>query len=319
MAAVVFEDLSGTATTPNSQSANPYQPLIENANNDPLQIQSRYSTHRTTRNEVQRSIILDPSFSAWTLDPILAKLDGPNKDPGFVDDRFCLVFWGRPPRHIRDMIDNIQQELRSVVPDMWFMPLENLHITVLELIFSVSESEVERIVETLLQNGTAEKIANTTFDLPQCQRPRLVRPMISFDAAAMALSFVPAAGENQQQNAEEELEEGSSRGKFTYHHLRKDIYDKVVAAGIKPASRYAVPSAHLTIARFINQNGFLCDDGVTFDHAKVKRVIDKIEELNDRLQAQYWPKTDAAGGIPHGGDWTIGQEKGLDFHTNQLV
>lgn len=35
MAAVVFEDLSGTAT-PVSESDNPYQPLIDSANDDPV-------------------------------------------------------------------------------------------------------------------------------------------------------------------------------------------------------------------------------------------------------------------------------------------
>lgn len=50
------------------------------------------------------------------IDPILAKLDGPNKDPAFEDERNCIVFWGRPPQHIRDMIGEIQEELRSVAP-----------------------------------------------------------------------------------------------------------------------------------------------------------------------------------------------------------
>jgi hypothetical protein len=61
-------------------------------------------------------MILDPSFAGWTLDPILAKLDGPNKDPAFIDERFCLVFWGRPPDHIRKMIYDIQQEIREIAP-----------------------------------------------------------------------------------------------------------------------------------------------------------------------------------------------------------
>jgi hypothetical protein len=193
---------------------------------------------------------------------------------------------------------------------MWLMPPDNLHITVLELIFSVPEPEMQRIVDTLLANGTAEEIANTTFNQPHC-RPRLVKPMVSFDAAAMALSFVPAAGEKQQNP-----EDGGDGDDFTYHHLRRDIYDKVVAAGVKPASRYAVPSAHLTIARFINQNGFVGEDGMAFDREKVKGVIEKIEEVNERLQAKYWPSDDA--GIPTGGDWRIGQEKGLDFRKGTL-
>lgn len=82
------------------------------------EIQVRYTTHRTTRTGLQRSKILDPSFSEWMIDPILAKLDGPNKDPAFKDERNCIVFWGRPPQHIRDMIGEIQEELRSVAPGM---------------------------------------------------------------------------------------------------------------------------------------------------------------------------------------------------------
>lgn len=44
MAAVVFEDLSGTAT-PVSESDNPYQPLIDSANDDPVcEPQTHYLT-----------------------------------------------------------------------------------------------------------------------------------------------------------------------------------------------------------------------------------------------------------------------------------
>ncbi|KAI7972618.1 hypothetical protein EIK77_009081 [Talaromyces pinophilus] len=235
------------------------------------------------------------------IDPILAKLDGPNKDPAYEDERNCIVFWGRPPQHIRDMIGDVQEELRSVAPDMWFMPLQNLHITVLEVVFSVTEPEVNKMVSTLLQDGAAEKIANITLQY----RPRLVKPMISYDAAAMALSFVPAAGEGEGKTVDDD--------KFTYHHLRREVYDKVLAAGVKPASRYAVPSAHLTIGRFINQNGFISDG--SFDHEKAKKVIEKIEEINDRLQKKYWPTEE---GVPEGGEWTIGQEKGLDFRKGRL-
>lgn len=183
--------------------------------------------------------------------------------------------------------------------DLWFMPLQNLHITVLEVVFSVTEPEVNKLVSTLLQDGAAERIANTTL---QC-RPRLVKPMISYDAAAMALSFVPAAGEGKTVDDD----------KFTYHHLRRDVFDKVAAAGVKPASRYAVPSAHLTIGRFINQNGFVSNG--TFDREKAKKVIDKIEEINERLQKRYWP---TEKGVPERGEWTIGQEKGLDFRKGTL-
>lgn len=186
------------------------------------------------------------------------------------------------------------------------MPLQNLHITVLEVIFSVTEPEVNQLVSTLLKDGSAEKIANITLN----HRARLIKPMVSFDAAALALSFVPAAGEGKPSDDAED-------DKFTYHHLRREVYDQCVAAGVKPASRYAVPSAHLTIGRFINQNGFVRDGalGTTFDHGKAKDVIDKIEQINAKLQAKYWPTAD---GIPQGGEWTVGQEKGLDFRKGTL-
>lgn len=185
---------------------------------------------------------------------------------------------------------------------MWFMPLNNLHITVMEVIHSLTEPEMEDIVSTLLRDGAAEEIANTTFR----RQTRLIKPMISYDTAAMALSFVPAAGEGR---------DSISDDTYTYHHLRRDIFDGVKAAGFPPASRYAVPSAHLTIGRFITQDGFQ-DGAGQVDRARVKEVMDMIDHLNARLQAQYWPTED--GKIPVGGDWTVGQEKGLDFRKGRL-
>ena len=44
------------------------------------------------------------------------KLDGPNKESGYVDPRNCLVFWARPPRKVRRLIGEIQEKLRAVAP-----------------------------------------------------------------------------------------------------------------------------------------------------------------------------------------------------------
>lgn len=80
------------------------------------QIQARYEAHRRTRNEQQRSKLLDPAFAGVTLDPILQRIHDPKIEPGYVDPRHCLVFWARPPEKIRCLIGELQRKLRSVAP-----------------------------------------------------------------------------------------------------------------------------------------------------------------------------------------------------------
>ncbi|KAL2000651.1 hypothetical protein VTN02DRAFT_2790 [Thermoascus thermophilus] len=191
------------------------------------------------------------------------------------------------------------------------MPPEKLHMTTLELAHSLTEPEMEAIVSTVKQTGISHIV-----DYTLGHQARLIKPMISYDASAMALSFVPAAGEGAGMHRSAEAD------KYTYHHLRRDIYDKAATAGIQVASRYTVPSAHITIARFVTQDGFLregaAEDGRPsgVDHDRVKELIEKIEEINRRLQSEYWPKED--GNIKQGGEWIVGQEKGLDFRKGRL-
>jgi hypothetical protein len=188
------------------------------------------------------------------------------------------------------------------------MPLENLHLTVIELAHSLTRSEIDRMVSNLQTSGAADEIVNYTLH----HRARLIKPLISYDASAMALSFLPAAGE---------CTPDSDADDYTYHHLRRDIYDKCVAGGVKPASRYSVPSAHLTIARFITQEGWLKEGEEPgslpeVDYQLVKALREKIDTLNTALLKDYWPQRD--GTIPAGGDWIVGREKGLDFRKGQV-
>ncbi|KAJ9235394.1 hypothetical protein DTO166G5_4675 [Paecilomyces variotii] len=305
----LYQDLSGTVT-PLPEGSNPYQPLILASNDDPVELQARYETHRSTRNALQKAKLLDPSFAGFNCDEILAKLDGPNKDPGFVDTRHCLVFWARPPQHIKAMVDMIQREIREVAPTLWFPPPENLHMTTLEIANTLTRAQIEERVDVLQQAGAVPDIINYTFD----HRARLIKPMVSYDASAMALSFVPAAGEATGPNRSAEAD------RYTYHHLRRDVYDKSVETGVKIGSRYTVPSAHITIARFITEDGFLVKDAPDgqkrIAHERVKELIERIERINQRLQTEFWPRED--GTIKRGGEWIVGEEKGLDFHKGTL-
>ncbi|RDW80032.1 hypothetical protein BP6252_04670 [Coleophoma cylindrospora] len=291
-----FEDLSGVNS---ALYQNPYDALLEACHDDPALIQARYDTHRTTRNAQQKAALLSPSFSGLNIDQILLKLEDQTIEPGFSDPRNCLVFWARPPKHIRDLVDRVQTKLRESAPGLWLMPILNLHLTALEVTHSLTRPEILALLEKLGDNV----IKNMT-DYPFQHRTRLIKPMLSYDASAIALSFVPAAAENLSGGRSPEDDT------FSYHHLRRDLFN--IATTQSPVtinSRYVVPSSHITIGRFLTQE----------DHnspEKMKRWIAAIEEINETLVREFWPD-DQAKDISKG-EWIVGQEKGLDCREGVL-
>ena len=168
-------------------------------------------------------------------------------------------------------------------------------MTAIEVTHSLTAPEIEDLVQTL--RPAAREIADFTVD----HRARLVKPMVSFDAQALAFSLLPAAGEGEREVVED---------RYTYHHLRRDLFDKIQTAGVQVASRYVVPSAHLTIGRFITTKDF------EEDATKMEQLVARIEEINEWLEREYWPREE--GSVPAGGAWMVGEEKGLDFHKGRL-
>lgn len=85
-------------------------------------LQARYEANRSARNARFKATILSSDFPGWTVDEILSRLhaqeneDDNKGEPRFVDPRNNLAFYARPPQHIRELIDEIQQELKSVAP-----------------------------------------------------------------------------------------------------------------------------------------------------------------------------------------------------------
>ena len=279
-----FQDLSGIDT---SKFSNPYDALLEASDNSSTQLQARYSTHRSTRNAQQKEKLLSSDFQGVIIDPILSQIEASKStELSFEDPRHCLVFWGRPEEHIRTLIGIVQDKLKEFAPNMWVMPRENLHITILEITHSKTAEEIEVLKGQIA--GVAEWVVNYT-KTGAGRKARLIKPMIGFDASALALSFVPAA---------------SAEGdEFSYHHLRRDVYEIVSGAGVKVDSRYVVPSAHLTIGRFITRDDFAGEDGQV-DREKMSKFVGKIEEVNRWLEEEYW-------GDEGQGGWTVGEGDGI--------
>lgn len=238
-------------------------------------------------------------------------------NPDFYDDRLGVVFSAPPPATLRNLICKIQQDLKTVASrtfpvtvalcnktfplmygsDIWLAPPTYLHMTALEITHTQTPDVVERLLNEL--RDAIPELTDFTFQ----HRARVIKPMLSYDAAAIALSFVPAAGEGLPDDTGRKVEDDG----YTFNHFRRDLYDISVSAGVRPASRYVVPTAHITIGRFVTNEDFETEG--EFDLSKMKKWIEKIEEINAWLEGDYWP-----GGVKFkdGGEWIIGQETGLD-------
>jgi hypothetical protein len=179
-----------------------------------------------------------------------------------------------------------------------------VHITTLEIAFSRTADEIEAIKEEL--KPAIPAIASYTYR----HRARLVKPMVSYDLSAFALSFLPAAGEpviSPPAVAPDNADVTKQGDSYTYHHLRRDMWDQAKEAGVIIDSRYIVPSAHITLGRYLTHT-----DHATADQRK--KWVDAIDEVNKWLETEVWGKSDSEVI----GEWIVGQEKGLDVHVGTL-
>lgn len=220
-----------------------------------------------------------------------------------------MTFWGRPPIHVLELADEIQKRLKALSANIWLMPLHRMHITTLELAFSRTAPEIESLKQSL--SPAIPHIASYTY----LHRSRLVKPLISYDLSAFALSFLPAAGEPRLSPTsssdvvapENTAADVDGDDGYTYHHLRRDVWDQVKEAGVTVSSRYVVPSAHITLGRYLTN----ADHGTP---AQRQRWVDGIDEINAWLETEVWDNPASAWV----GEWMVGQEKGLDVRVGTL-
>ena len=166
------------------------------------------------------------------------------------------------------------------------MPLENLHLTAMEITHSKMPFEISHLLDRI------QSSIPTICDYPCNHRCRLIKPALGYDSAAIALSFLPAAGEVVARDPQKDA--------YTYHHFRRDLYDSCEAAGVKVESRYVLPSAHLTIARFINQD--------LYEEGRIGQLVKELESINETLRETTWG-SDSNSQRPV--EWIVGEGKGL--------
>lgn len=175
-------------------------------------------------------------------------------------------------------------------------------MTALELAHSRSAEEIDALVAAM-EPHLPRILAHT-----RSHRTRLVKPLLSYDATALALSLVPVA-------------EGPG-AEYTYHHLRRDLHDLCTTASLPIASRYVIPSAHISILRFVSSadhsEGGVDTDGAPTDPQKMQRWVTEIERLNGWLEEKFWGQGEGEGegkgeGEKEKGlDWVVGEGVGLD-------
>lgn len=179
-----------------------------------------------------------------------------------------------------------------------------MHLTVLEVAMCKNPEEISSTVSAIRPHLSS--ITSHTF----LKRSRLVKPQLSFDLSAFALSFVPASGElrTSPPAVDNDDPEGVRQSdSYTYHHLRQDIFDQVQHSGLEVGSRYQVPSAHITLGRYVSNE----------DHdtpEKRKDWVKVLENINKWLAEEIWDN-DSADFI---GEWVVGQETGLDARSGVL-
>ena len=193
------------------------------------------------------------------------------------------------------------------------MPPHRMHMTTLELTHSRTPDEIAALVAAM--RPTIPALTSYTFG----HRSRLVKPMLSYDLSAIAVSFLPAAGEKvlspppvppHPDGITHPGMDGTSTAEtdvYTYHHLRRDVFDLARSTGVEIGSRYVVPSAHVTLARYLEQA----------DHATPEMRegwIKAIDDINKWLEDEAWEIEDGE----FIGEWIVGQERGLDARNGTL-
>ncbi|KZT21047.1 hypothetical protein NEOLEDRAFT_798004 [Neolentinus lepideus HHB14362 ss-1] len=207
---------------------NPFSTLLKDVSDDVSAIREMYYRHRNTRQEASTAALL--SFGDVTVDTILVDVV---KHSDGVDPRNSITIWTRPSEEVKALVREVQKHLKEIEPSIWLMPEPCLHMTSMEWFHSVDNVTIHKLVDKIPVNVAHSISAGPKVPI------HLDTPVLSFDRNALAITFLPSLKTNEG---------------YTYLHYRRDLLD--AAASVDDPDlviymRYALPSAHITIARFI--------------------------------------------------------------------
>ncbi|KAL1745855.1 RNA ligase/cyclic nucleotide phosphodiesterase [Schizophyllum fasciatum] len=282
-----------------SKGANPFDALLTASDQSEQAIQRLYENHRLAGYAQNCATFRSPKLAQQLrTDPILSALERArtsSADADNIDTRHCLTLVAIPAPNAISLAQYIQSRLKNVAPHLWFAPAANMHLTLLELVVAKTEEDVELALGKL-----GAQRAGALVRYPGAHPTRLVRPRLNVDLGGLALSFVP------EEKAAEKCggDWKKDAAPFTYLHLRRELYALAADAGVKAQARYTVPSAHITLARFISAEDFnKSGEGEGSDMERISAFLRLVEAINDELA-----ELDCA--------WTVG-EAGVELRKGK--
>ena len=120
-------------------------------------------------------------------------------------------------------------------------------MTVLEVTNGLTSDQLLPIISSLTP-------CSTSLTAPPLPLITLDTPMLNYDISGIALSFLPSSNELIE--------------------LRARAWDVIAHAGVIAKMRYALPSAHITVGRFVKRGS-----GLGVERAEWVRLLDVINDV----------------------------------------
>ncbi len=143
--------------------------------------------------------------------------------PG-TDKRFGVTIIARPPAAVIDEIRRIQGRLQAVEPDQYYYPGQDLHTTILEIVYGQTPADVAALMKKI-----RPALAAIPHDLPW---PALESAGFSFDPIGCAVNFAPC---------DEQLQA-----------LRAQLRQRLEEIGVNSMTRYVPTAAHVSLLRYVH-------------------------------------------------------------------